>query len=293
MIIDAHMHICPRMGGEDERLPYQSATYGKARGRDGLVQVLPPCFERSDSPPELALAFMDWAGVERAFLVQGPMYGFHNRFVAGTVSRWPERFLGFAIVEPRQGAVAVAELEDAWGRGLRGCKVEWPATKALAPQTELCGAEEWRVWQKCAQLGMVLSIHPEHGPEPAAGLRRLAEELGVRLVIEHLGGAPHEGWQEQVRLAHLANVYVGVSAVFYGTDEEYPAPRAQECLRWAVEEVGAQKLVWGSDYPSILTRVTYLQSLDLLRRHCDFLSADDRDWVLGRAAAKLAEGLWL
>lgn len=292
MIIDCHMHVCPKVGGTDARLPYQGGVYGKARGAQGMVQLLPPSFERTDSSPELALAHMDWLGVDRAFLVQGPMYGFHNRYVAGAVARWPERFLGFCIVDPSRGQEAADELADCRERGLRGLKIEWPGAQAMAPDISLVGADEWRIWRRAAELGMVLYLHLQRGPDQVDQVRRIAGDLGMRIVIAHLGGAPAEGWEQQVGLASEENVYVGCSALPHATREDFPAPKAQELLKKAVDTVGADKIMWGSDYPSTLKSFTYGQTLDWVRKYCESLTADQRDAILGGTAEKVAEGLW-
>jgi len=292
VIIDCHLHVCPRVGGTDGRLPYQARVYGKAQSSQGLVQLLPPCFERTDSPAELALAHMDWVGVDRAFLVQGPMYGFHNRYVAGAVARWPERFLGFAIVEPARGAEAAQELRDCRERGLRGLKIEWPGTLALAPGTTMGGSEEWKVWRQAEELGMPLFLHLVSGEDQVEDVRRLVEELNIRVVIAHLGGAPAEGWQEQVRLAGDARVYVSCSAVPFATREDFAAPKARDLLKEAVDLVGAEKIMWGSDYPGTLTRLTYPQTLEWVRTYCNFLSPEAMSAILGGTAEAFAQGLW-
>lgn len=292
MIIDGHMHVCPKVGGRDDRLPYQARAYGKAEGASGVVQLLPPSFERTDSPPELALAHMDWVGVERAFLVQGPMYGFHNKYVAGAVNRYPDRFLGFAIVDPSQGARAAEDLTDAWERGLRGLKIEWPATRQLASTLALGGEQEWIVWRKVQELGMLLYLHTLPGPEQAEEVKRIVGELGLTVIIAHLGNAPHEGWETQVRLAEDERIYLSCSAVPFATKEDFPAPKARDLLKQAVEMVGADRILWGSDYPGTLTRFTYPQTLDWVRSYCTFLEPEEMAAILGGTAEQVAGKHW-
>ena len=49
----------------------------------------------------------------------------------------------------------------------------------------------------------------------------------------------------------------------------------------------ASRLVWGSDMPNVERFCTYRQSLDYVRRHCAFLSATEKDAVLGGNIAEL------
>jgi predicted TIM-barrel fold metal-dependent hydrolase len=50
---------------------------------------------------------------------------------------------------------------------------------------------------------------------------------------------------------------------------------------------GASKLVWGSDMPNVERFCTYRQSVDYVRRHCGFLSAAEKDLVLGGNIARM------
>ena len=50
---------------------------------------------------------------------------------------------------------------------------------------------------------------------------------------------------------------------------------------------GAGKLVWGSDMPNVERFCTYKQCLDYVRRYCIFLSAAEKDRILGDNVAAL------
>ncbi len=54
---------------------------------------------------------------------------------------------------------------------------------------------------------------------------------------------------------------------------------------------GASKLVWGSDMPNVERFCTYRQSVDYVRRYCDFLTAAEKDLILGRQHRRLLIGL--
>ena len=101
MIIDAHMHIYPRFEGFDDHGESRSIGYGKTLNALGHVQrVTPPAFVETSFPPEMAIEYMDWVGIDKAVLLQAPMYGFWNEYVAEAVRRWPDRLLGTANVDP-------------------------------------------------------------------------------------------------------------------------------------------------------------------------------------------------
>ncbi|MFL5074409.1 MAG: amidohydrolase family protein [Microvirga sp.] len=75
--------------------------------------------------------------------------------------------------------------------------------------------------------------------------------------------------------------------ITWGGRWDYPYSEAQELIRGMRDLFGAGKLVWGSDMPNVERFCTYTQSLDYVRRYCPFLSASEKDEVLGRNAAEL------
>ena len=80
--------------------PTRSLSWGKARWGKKTIQLLPPFNEETTFPAEALLAQMDWAGVARAVLLQGPFYGEANAYVASAVKRFPDRFVGAFAPDP-------------------------------------------------------------------------------------------------------------------------------------------------------------------------------------------------
>lgn len=50
---------------------------------------------------------------------------------------------------------------------------------------------------------------------------------------------------------------------------------------------GASKLAWGSDMPNVERFCTYRQCVDYVRRYCGFLTAAEKDLILGDNIAAL------
>jgi predicted TIM-barrel fold metal-dependent hydrolase len=61
-------------------------------------------------------------------------------------------------------------------------------------------------------------------------------------------------------------------------------------VKTLVQELGADKLLWGSDMPSCELVVTYRQSLLLFQTQCDFLTSNQRAAVLGENLSRLYPG---
>ena len=68
--------------------------------------------------------------------------------------------------------------------------------------------------------------------------------------------------------------------------EDYPYPVSRRVIQELYEELGPEKLMWGSDMPAMGRTCTYRQNLDYVRRYCDFIRPADVKLVLGGNAAR-------
>jgi predicted TIM-barrel fold metal-dependent hydrolase len=75
--------------------------------------------------------------------------------------------------------------------------------------------------------------------------------------------------------------------ISWGGVWDYPYPEAQALIRDLRDKLGAEKLVWGSDMPNVERFCTYTQSLDYVRRYCEFLTPREKDRILGDNVAEL------
>lgn len=266
--------------------------YGKVQDGDRVSQMFPPSFDPVASPPEVLLGYMDQVGVEMAFCVQHHLYGDQNELVLECVRRWPDRFRGFAYLGGMGEPEAADRLERLIAGGMTGLKIELPSTLRLRAEFRFDGEREMRVFERLNQLGRPLVIDINGCPaEVVPQVRRVVETFPrIHLVVTHVGGAPEGIWQERALLADVdpRRGWVDLAALplLVGGDEEYPYPRAQELVRWAVERFGAERVMWGTDYPPTLNGGTYRQLLDWVRRHCAFLSAEQKALVLGGTARR-------
>lgn len=129
-------------------------------------------------------------------------------------------------------------------------------------------------------------------PYASPDLQRLARRFaGVRFIIDHMN-IRHVGtigvrdtfryWDETISLAKEPNVWMKVSHFPEGARAEgYPFPTAQAYFKELHGAVGAKRLVWGSNYPPVTRACTYRQSVDFIRHECSFLSAREKEDILG------------
>jgi predicted TIM-barrel fold metal-dependent hydrolase len=90
MFVDAHAYITQGLHGSTGAGRTRSLPYGCAQHGDQVVRILPPLSaERTALEPETMLRLMDWAGIDKMVLMQGPFYGDQNTFLYQTTENGP------------------------------------------------------------------------------------------------------------------------------------------------------------------------------------------------------------
>lgn len=201
-------------------------------------------------------AAMDGGGVERAVLVQH-LGEFDNGYLAAIVRDRPDRFVAVGLIDERaadrqQGLEALAR------GGLAGVRL---TEVALSTAFDLC--------VHAAKLGLVLLLDlPSGVGSMRAEVERLAARANGRpLVISHLGypalaGDRLQRGREILALADVPEVHVLVSG--FGQFGGFPHAPLVALTGEVVERFGAERLMWGSNFPESVDASTYRSELDLL-----------------------------
>ncbi len=304
MVIDTHTHVLQRLHGHLGRGRTRGVGYGRAVIGGGAPFVhLPPYRRETTFPPEVLIAQMDWAGVDKAVLLQGSFHGESNAYVAQAVARYPQRLIGAAFVDPRapNAQASFAHLTNAGGFGVLKLEmsVGWGFT-GVYPDLRLDEPGLAWLWPAAERQGVIVVLDlgavgsASYQTEAVAGI--VNRHPALRLVIAHLAqpllAAPNDAhlnalWEAQIALGRHPNVWFDLAALPAYAPEDYPFPTAQRYIERAVELIGAERLMWGSDVPGLLGQATYPQIMSYVARHCPFLSANERAAVLGENAWRL------
>jgi hypothetical protein len=289
IVVDAHMHIWDRIDGrigDDRVVPTEN---GKTLIGDAEVLMMPPGFTDSRVPAETALAYFDDAGVHVGVVVQEYMDGSQNEYLVDVMGRHSDRFFCHALLDFFSPAACLAEYGRVKAMGFRGVKVPAGHLFAADPRVRIDDPGIMRVCAAMEADGMVLSVDLAEGDAQVAELANIARaHPGLSIVLGHFAMANRPGWMAQLRLCKLPNVYVesgGICWLF--RDEGIEFAGAQEAIRTARDEVGADKIMWGSDLPRTMVDFTYRQLLDFARYGCEFFTADEKAAFLGGNAARV------
>ena len=307
MIIDMHAPIMDRWDGLIDGRSAKGKKYGWVEFGTQRVRWLSPLFTETNCTAELLVECMDWAGVDKAVTIQGMNFVRDNEYLIESVERFSERIIGFGIINPHRSEDPIQELENMEQQGLRGIFLDYSIREGfhqLWPLVRLNEKGMMPFWERCAERNLIVDLDLQFPGDPSYQVDELHELIdrfpSLRFLICHLAhpGPGHKKgweaeWKRQVELALHPNVYLKITDLSlivkgsFNSDAEYPFPEVQEFIHTAYDIVGAEHLLWGSGFPFTAHTLTYVQSLDLVRKHCDFLSEQEKGWVLGGNAQRV------
>jgi hypothetical protein len=276
MIIDFHTHLFP-----------ESICAGRE-----CYCASEPAFELLYRSPQSRLVgasdllrAMDAGGVDQSvvfgFPWQNPeLFKLHNDYIMEVVQRHPGRLIGFGCFDPSSGE-APQEAERCFAGGLAGIGelafyrsgIDDDALDRLAPVMDIC-----------RERGRPVLIHtnepvghayPGKTPNTLAQIYRMVKRFPANtIVLAHWGGGLFffNLLKKEVK-EQLKNVYFDTAASPFLYD---PA-----VYRVAIDLVGPDKILFGSDYP-LLAPALYFKEMET-----GGLSSRDRALICGLNAARL------
>jgi uncharacterized protein len=244
--IDIHTHVPAPAGSTPSAQQEQMSRYFGSAGGDqrGSVEQMYDTFTQLDI---FAVVF----GVDSETTSGQPFTG--NDYTASIVQKYPDRFMGFASVDPHKGRAAVLEMErSVKDLGLRGLKLH-PISQAFFPND----MRFYPLWEKCAELEVPVLFHTGQtavgaGLPGGGGLKiKYAQPVHIDDVaadfptLDIIMAHPGVPWQEeQLSVAlHKRNVYIDIS----GWSPKYFRPILVQYMNSLLQD----KVLFGSDYPAL------------------------------------------
>ena len=270
-IIDAHAHLWLNQ----DTVVNGSAIYQLEPNRSRSLffgeerQMLPPYMTDGQNTAERFLSNMDYAQVSAAVITQEFIDGVQNSYLKQVQQRYPTRFFCFGMpkglqkLKEERDETLSQEVDDLIKQGFKGIKM--PA--ARMPQ-QFLDEEVMQMLRLMEQQNIILGIELMDGDAQVGQMEEIVQECPrLKIAIGHFGMVTRPQWMSQIRLARHENVYVesgGITWLF--NDEFYPFPSAIKAIKEAADEVGWEKLMWGSDYPRTITAITYKMSYDFVTK---------------------------
>lgn len=276
-IIDAHVHVFQNLQGfrgEGELYPIGN---GKGRWANGdIIEMIPEGLGDKGFTYETCHRVLKENGVEKAVLLQGSFYGFANEYVAEAVRAYPEMFVGAGTFDPmaryadmiydrltRELGFRIMKFETSSGGGFMSYHHPFDLAEVFIPIAEKCEKNSQVLVLDIGSPGMN-SFQPE-------AVRKIALKCpGLKIVVCHLlaptlADKDTECFKESMEKLALPNVYFDLAAIPFNVQPEtYPFPTGCEFIKSAKDIVGVDKLMWGTDIPSVLIQNSYKKLTEYL-----------------------------
>jgi predicted TIM-barrel fold metal-dependent hydrolase len=267
-IIDPHVHVWVN----DPRYPWPAENTN------------PP---KEDYTPEMLLALMEQHGVAHTVIVHPMHYRWDCRFVGDTLKKYPDKFRGVCRVNPEaaDAADALTKWTEEWG--FHGVRLS-PSANASGDWIENAALMD-PIWKRAAELRVPMCILTRPARLPAiAALAARYPELDV--VIDHMADCPPADLAQRqllLDLARLPRTHVKISHTWSISEQEYPWRDTWDLVKSVHGAFGAERIMWGTDWPVSLSKTDYGSTLRLITDAMDFFSDADKSWILSKSVERL------
>lgn len=228
-------------------------------------------------------------GISRVVLIQMSYYKTDNRYMLDVMAQHRGTFSGVAIVDETK-----AEVRDTMKKlaasGVRGFRLYTSKENAEA----WTGSEGMKkMWSFAADAGLSMCLLAN--PDALPAVQRMCRAFPqTRVVIDHfarigVGGAiTTTDLDNLCRLADFTQTHVKTSAFYALGAKQSPYTDLGPMIRRLRDSYGAARLMWASDCPfQVEEGHTYANAIALIRDRLDFLTVEDKEWMLRKTAEKV------
>lgn len=276
MIVDFHTHILP---------PGLRGSRGRYLGLDTCFDLLYNDPKAKIATAEELIANMDGEGIDVS-VVLNIGWSSHelcretNDYIMEAIARYPGRLVGFCAVQPLAGEKAIVELERCVRGGVKGIGELRCDTQGFDfADKDIMGA----IAQVVMKHRLIILTHASEpvghsysgkgNITPGLLYRFITNFPDLTLVCAHWGGGlPFYALMPEVAKA-LSNVYFDTAAS--------PWLYRDEIFKHVTEILGAEKVLYGSDYP-LMKQSKLVKSIRALS-----LSEESKSMILGGNAQRL------
>ncbi|KAK2993579.1 hypothetical protein RJ640_030886 [Escallonia rubra] len=284
-IIDSHLHVWASPQQAADKYPYFP---GQEPTLPGDVNFLLECMEE--------------AGVDGALIVQPINHKFDHSLVTSVLKKYPSKFVGCCLANPAEDGSGVQQLEhlvmkDGY-RAVRFNPYLWPSGQQMT--NEIGKA----LFSKAGELGVPVGFMCMKGLKlHLSEIEDLCSEFPSTIVLlDHLAFCkpPTNDFEtavfsELLKLSRFPQVHIKFSALFRVSRTPYPYEDLSQLLSQIVSSYGANRVMWGSDFPYVVPECGYKEAKEAvsLVAHRVPLSSSELEWIMGKTVLELFQGQWL
>jgi len=278
MIIDFHTHVFP---------PQIKKNRSKYIDSDPCFAILYSEKNAKLATADELIASMDKAGVDISVIVNigwttHELCVETNDYILESIARYPQRLIGFCTVQPHSYEAAITEIERCAQEGIRGVGEIRPDIQLFDLRDEEVIAPLIKVIRKHKLILLTHASEPVGHNYPGKGTITpdmlypfITSYPDLTIVCAHWGGGlPFYALMPEVKQA-MSNVFFDTAAS--------PFLYSPQIYKQVIQLVGAEKILFGSDYPLLAQSrlLEEIRSLDLPEETRDLILSGNAQRLLG------------
>lgn len=284
-VIDSHLHVWASPEEAADKFPYFA---GQEPTLPGHVDFLLEC--------------MAEAGVDGALIVQPINHKFDHSYVTSVLKKYPTKFVGCCLANPAEDGSGLKQLEHLILKdGYRAVRLNpylWPSGQQMT--NEIGKA----MFSKAGELGVPVGFMCMKGLNlHLSEIEKLCTEFpSTAVMLDHVAFCKPPtndeeslAFSELLKLSRFPQVHVKFSALFRVSRKPFPYEDLSEVLSQVVSSFGANRVMWGSDFPFIVAECGYKDTKEAVSAIANRvpLSLSELEWIMGRTVMQLFRGHWL
>jgi L-fuconolactonase len=221
---------------------------------------------------------MDAAGVQRVLIHPPAWEGEYNDLGLEAARLHPDRFAVMGRLDINTPSARDKVATWCQQPGMLGLRITF--------NQGLGNPEDDWVWAEADKGRVPLMTVVSPAQMPAVG-RAAERHPRLHIVVDHLG-VPM-GKKDAAAFAHLnhllalakhPNIAVKASGVPYYSTDIYPYRNLHPYLQRVYDAFGPRRIFWGSDFTKL--PCTYGEAIAVFTEHLPWLTAADKEWIMGR-----------
>ena len=240
-------------------------------------------------PLDVLLYQMKTNGVSKAVLIQHRGV-FDNSYLIRSANKYPKTFKVCGIVNPNESN-PIQKLSQLKSDGVSGIR--------LNNDEMFLGVQSEEFIRAAGDLGMVISYHGTVEFFASNNFKNIIEKCPeTKIIMEHLAGVgflprPYTLYKSALECSVFQNAFIKIPGLGEFSKRPkvlQPSLKFEEIppfIEMAYEKFGADRMMWGSDFPPCAGREGYKNALNGVKHHEIFRSIEDQNKVMGQTAAKV------
>ncbi|MGM9969322.1 MAG: amidohydrolase family protein [Anaeroplasma sp.] len=298
--IDVHAHLIGNICGIGSEGELRPIGNGKAQYASGkIIQLIPEQYGDYTLTPEILTKVMKENDVEYSICLQGNYAGFQNLYTYEAMNKYPN-LLGAATYDPffkNKDKIIKNLFDDLKFKIIKMEVSNGSGLMANHHTISLNGKVMNEVYKMANERRLIFYIdigRPGNNCYQIDNLVKVCKKYKqMKFIICHLTAPQHNQidiLKDNMKKLNFENVYFDLAALPNNTKQPYPFDEAISYIKEAIDIVGSNKLMWGSDFPAAMNYCSYEESYKYIE-DSQLLSKMEKENILYNNAYKVFKDL--